>query len=166
MPKKGTEQWRRIHHLSWPRGDAVNDYILVLPVEYSRFDDALDLVRRLGPGALLCKIDVKSAFRCIPVRPEDRHLLGMIWQRMFFVDLCLPFGLSSSPGIWELFSSAAERILRRAGLQHVMLPASTCMASLPEDALPALPDAIDSMKASADETCLLSRTCSTLPSGS
>ena len=51
---------------------------------------------KLGKGASLAKLDVKSAFRICPVRHEDWHLLGFTFQNLFFVDLCLPFGLRSS----------------------------------------------------------------------
>ena len=32
---------------------------------------------RVGQGALLAKLDIKAAYRNIPVHPGDRHLLGM-----------------------------------------------------------------------------------------
>jgi hypothetical protein len=51
------------------------------------------------------KVDIKSAYRIIPVHPSDSHLLGMFWQSGFYVDLALPFGLRSAPGI---FNSLAD----------------------------------------------------------
>ena len=115
VPKRGSSKFRRIHHLSWPRGSSINDFITKLDCRYASFDHALSMVRRLGPGCFLVKVDIKSAFRCIPVRPEDWPLLGMSWQGHFFLDMCLPFGLRSSPGIWERFSTAFEWILRHCG---------------------------------------------------
>ena len=119
VPKRDSDKRRRIHHLSWPTGASVNDRISNITYHYSRFDDAMAMVRRLGRGCYLCKIDVKAAFRCVPVRPEDWHLLGMYWQGQYYVDLCLPFGLRSSPATWERFSRAIEWILKNDGPEVV-----------------------------------------------
>ena len=34
----------------------------------------------MGPGTLLAKIDIKSAYCTIRVPPVNRHLLGMSWK--------------------------------------------------------------------------------------
>ena len=57
----------------------------------------------LGHGSLLAKIDIKSAYRLIPVHPHDRKWLGMQWYQLLYIDGMLPFGLRSSP--LNLFSS-------------------------------------------------------------
>ncbi len=41
----------------------------------------------------MAKVDLKSAFRIVPVRQEDRELLGSQWNCAFYVDTYLPFGL-------------------------------------------------------------------------
>ncbi len=48
----------------------------------------------------MIKIDVKAAFRLVPVREQDTPLLGMERKGQFYRDRCLPFGLSSSR-LWE-----------------------------------------------------------------
>ena len=48
---------------------------------------------RAGRGALLAKIDIKSAYRIVGVHPEDHLLLGMLWDEELYVDTALPFGL-------------------------------------------------------------------------
>jgi hypothetical protein len=78
------------------------------------------MVRAIGTGAKLAKIDVKAAFRCVPVHPSDRWLLGMKWCNSFYADLALPFGLKSSPGIWERYATLTEWILRRAGVAFIV----------------------------------------------
>jgi hypothetical protein len=75
---KGDGGWRRIHHLSYPHGDSVNDWI---PESYSNMvyttvENVFNLVRRAGQGALLVKKDLKDAFQVIPVAREERWLLG------------------------------------------------------------------------------------------
>ncbi len=39
----------------------------------------------------MAKIDIKHAYRNIPVHPDDRHLLAMRWQDEILVDKVLPF---------------------------------------------------------------------------
>ena len=119
----------------------MNDSIADMPLDYTSFDDALALVRALGQGSLFAKIDVKSAFvriphspaplvlrsdsccpaqRCIAVHPSDRWLLGMRWNDAYFADLVLPFGMKSSPAIWERYATLAEWIIRKRGVKHVL----------------------------------------------
>lgn len=65
------------------------------------------MVAQHGPGALMAKFDIEAAYWNIAVHPEDRSLLGMKWQGLFFIDLTLPFGLCSAPFI---FSSATDMV--------------------------------------------------------
>jgi len=64
-------------------------------VRYSKFDDAVNIVRTMGTmgkGCFMAKIDVKHAFRICPVNPLDWGLLGFCWRNLFFFDTRLPFG--------------------------------------------------------------------------
>jgi hypothetical protein len=66
---------------------------------------------QLGKGTLLAKIDIKSAYRLIPVHPHDRKYLGMLWKGNLYIDAMLPFGLRSAPKIypqrWQMLSNGA-----------------------------------------------------------
>ena len=42
--------------------------------------DAVEVIVERGRGTLLAKVDIKSAYRIIPVHPEDHQLLGMLWE--------------------------------------------------------------------------------------
>ena len=77
VPKK-TGGWRLITHLSYPPNNSVNDYIdeCFTIVHYSHFDNAVNMVEKLGKGALIGKKDIKSAFRLLPCYPGDFDLLG------------------------------------------------------------------------------------------
>ena len=46
-------------------------------LKYASVDDAAEFIAKVGFGALLAKLDIKSAYRNIPVHPGDRHLLGI-----------------------------------------------------------------------------------------
>jgi len=54
------------------------------------------MVRSLGKGAKLLKLDIEHAFRIIRVNVQDFNLLGMYFNGYYYVDKALPFGLSYS----------------------------------------------------------------------
>ena len=111
-PKKdGTV--RVILDLSSPHGESVNDGIFKedYSVKYSLFDEAVDLVRSMGKGAFMVKLDVKHAFRICPVHPCDWHLLGYKWRDRFFYDIVLAFGGRSSPFIFNNFADILNWIV-------------------------------------------------------
>ena len=70
------------------------------------------MVCKLGKGCHMAKLDIKSAYRLIPIRPADWPLLGFSWNNAFYFHTTLPFGLKSSCHIWERYSTAAERIIK------------------------------------------------------
>jgi len=73
----------------------------------------------LGKGALLAKIDIKSAYRLIPIHPDDRCLLGFEWQGAHFIDGMLLFGLRSAPIIFTAVADAVEWIIRQWGINDI-----------------------------------------------
>lgn len=106
--RKKNGKLRIVHNLSWPIGASVNSKIEDLHCVLSSFDAAMDLLVAQGKGTMLSKIDIASAYKCIPVRPADFALLGLHWEGKFYFDKTLPFGLSSSCAIWERYATAAE----------------------------------------------------------
>lgn len=114
VPKKTQGEFRLIQHLSYPYGQSVNDGISVEDshVTYARIDDAIALIKRSGRNSFLAKTDIKSAFRIIPIRKEDYHLLGMFWQNQYFYDKCMPMGCASSCKTFERFSTSLEWIAK------------------------------------------------------
>ena len=106
--------WRMIMHLSAPPGRSINDFIPKddFTLSYSSVDDAVSLVKQLGPQSRMAKVNLKSAFRMCPVRKEDWHLLGMKWKDKYYVDKRLPFGLRSAPFIFNTFASTIKYILK------------------------------------------------------
>ncbi len=119
-PKRSTKI-RRIHHLSWPPGSSVNDGIPDTEASII-YDGFLTAVRDLvasGPGSLLVKLDLEQAFRQIPVRPADWHLLGFSWRDQLYHDVVLAFGLRSAPYIFNLFAEALHWIIQRHIPAHI-----------------------------------------------
>jgi len=76
-------------------------------------DSAIECIKQIGQGTLLAKIDIKSAFRLLPVHPADRHLLSMKWDQNIFIDTCLPFGLRSAPKLFNVLADLLSWILEQ-----------------------------------------------------
>ena len=114
IPKKEPNKFRTITDLSSPAGKSINDFIpsSESAVQFNHFDKAVEIVAKLGQGSLMAKLDIKSAFRLCPVRKSDWHLLGFSFQNLYFVDLCLPFGLRSSVNRFTQLADAVLWILQ------------------------------------------------------
>ncbi|KAJ1089006.1 hypothetical protein NDU88_002160 [Pleurodeles waltl] len=114
VPKKELGKYRMIHHLSYPKGASVNDYLEEgsCSVGYASFDEAVDLVRAAGIGALMAKADIESAFRLLPVHPGSFHILGMKWAGQYFYDKCMPMGCAVSCSLFETFACFLEWALK------------------------------------------------------
>ena len=99
IPKRNRpDKWRLIVDLSSPEGFSVNDELdwALCSITYSSVDDAVAIIRTLDPGALLAKLDLREAYRIVPVHPEDRPQLGVRWRNDVYIDSALPFGLRSA----------------------------------------------------------------------
>ena len=108
-----------IHDLSWPPRDSVNDHIdpdLYCCI-YASFDQAISLIKKQGVGALMAKLDLADGIKHILVCLEDWLLLCSSWdtslpdgsvRRQYYIDLFLPFGLHSSPAIFNQYADALE----------------------------------------------------------
>ena len=104
---------RVIHDLSHPfGGNSVNNYSVDVPLQLDGFDKAIEIVTRLGRGCYLSKLDVKAAYKLVPVRYEDWHLLGFQWEGQYYYERTLPFGLKSSCRQWEWYATAINHFIR------------------------------------------------------
>lgn len=110
VPKKQAGEFRMIHHLSYPEGGSVNDYIdpNLASVQYTSFDEAIAMMQKLGHNCKLFKMDLKNAFRNLPINPQDFHLLGFSFKEQFYFDKALVFGASISCSIFERFARFLE----------------------------------------------------------
>ena len=54
------------------------------------------MIARLGPLAELGKVDIKNAFRLLPIHPGDFELSGFKFRNEYYIDKCLPMGCSIS----------------------------------------------------------------------
>lgn len=113
VPKKEGGEFRLIHHLSFPLGESINDGISEVDktVQYETLDHAIKLINECGKNALLAKTDLESAFRLVPVHPQDYELLGMMFEGLYYYDRCLPMGCAISCQLFEKVSSALHWVM-------------------------------------------------------
>jgi len=111
IPKRNRpNKWRLIVELSSTEGSSVNDGVdpALCSTRYASMDDAVSIIQKLGWGTRLAKVDLKEAYRAVPVSPADRPLLGMHWRESVYIDTALPFGLRSAP---KIFSALADGLI-------------------------------------------------------
>ncbi|VDI69222.1 Hypothetical predicted protein [Mytilus galloprovincialis] len=111
VPKKPSG-WRLIHHLSYPFGKSVNSFIdpQNCSVQYTSFDKVLNTISEIGPKSLMGRMDVSSAFRLIPLHPDDSDLFGFKFDDNYFFQKALPMGLAAACNLFEKFATFVEWI--------------------------------------------------------
>ncbi|KAK6165929.1 hypothetical protein SNE40_022735 [Patella caerulea] len=119
---KNSGGWRLITHLSYPHGNSINDFIDEnnSSVKYTSFDSVVQMIASLGENALLGKMDIKSAFRLLPVHPGDFDLLGIYFNNYYFIDKCLPMGCAVSCSLFETFSRFLQWVVTSKSELHTI----------------------------------------------
>ncbi|KAF5361332.1 hypothetical protein D9757_013548 [Collybiopsis confluens] len=123
--RHNSSKLRLINHLSWPHGSSVNDGIpdSEASISYDMFEKAVADLVVSGSGSLLAKLDLKDAFRHIPLCADLWHLFRISWASKFYYSLVLTFGLKNAPYIFNLFAEALHWIVQRhipARLRHYL----------------------------------------------
>ncbi|XP_055332333.1 uncharacterized protein LOC129584242 [Paramacrobiotus metropolitanus] len=121
VQKADSEKFRPITDCSRPFSDSLNSYIFPGKFSLQSIDDALALSSYACHYAL---VDIKSAYRHVPVFPPHRQLQGFAWSfdeqpETYFIDNFLCFGLSIAPFIFFRLSSAVARFIRLKGYKIV-----------------------------------------------
>ena len=114
-PKSTPGEFRIILDLSFPKNDdSINSKIDedYRSVEYSNIGDAIRILHGLPIGAFSCKIDIKDAFRLIPICLEDQKKLLFKIGDDYFHERVLPQGCGSSCFLFERFSTALHHIFQ------------------------------------------------------
>lgn len=118
IPKNSTPgKYRLIHNLSSPRGKSVNDIIdpLMRTVSYCSVLDVASYLKDQQTGGpwYMAKVDLKDAYRCVPIAVQDRRYLGMQYRDKYYVDTCLPMGCSSSCFLFQSVSDSLSWIFQK-----------------------------------------------------
>ena len=121
IPKKHSEKWRLILDLSHPKSHSINDGISrqLCSLTYTKVDYIIPRILLSGRDTLLAKIDIENAFRNVPIHPDDRHLLGMMWDNQLYIDTTLPFGLRSAPKIFNAVADGLQWIALERGVTNL-----------------------------------------------
>ena len=116
-----SNKWWLIVDLSHPVGHSVSDEISkqLCSLKYITVDTAISHIITFGPGTLLAKINIKHAFRLLPVHPVDRHFLAMHWNNNIYIDTCLPFGLRSVPKLFNILVDLLSWIVEAKGVAPI-----------------------------------------------
>ena len=108
--------------LSSPVGHSVNEGIdtELISLAYASIDNAVDWILQLGPKTQLVKMDLKDAYRIVPVHPQDHHLLAISWENRVYIDRALPFGLRSALKLFTTVADALAWALHCQGIHFIL----------------------------------------------
>ena len=124
IPKPGSDDVRLIHDCSQPPGGALNDYATHEYFRYQTIDDATKLINQ---GDFLAKVDLKSAYRSVPIHPSNFQATGLQWQfagesnPTYLYDTKLPFGAQLSPEIFHRLTQSVRRMMARRGYSAMVV---------------------------------------------
>ena len=114
---KSNNSVRLIHDCSRPMSKSVNDYVSqVDKMSYKSVSDACSLI---NPGYYMCKVDLRSAYRYVPIHVSNYQFSGLKWtfkgsnQPQYLMDTRLMFGSKLGPSIFHRISQAICRIMSR-----------------------------------------------------
>ena len=105
---------RPITDCSRPLNVSVNNHCTSLVSKFS-FKSVADVTAILNQNDFMTVVDIKSAYRAVPIDPAHRKYQGFIWEwggkNRFFVDNRLCFGLSLGPMHFNLLSNFIHDVL-------------------------------------------------------
>lgn len=88
--------------------------------KFQTLDDAIKLPR---PNYFMAKIDLRHAYRSVPIHKSNYSATGLQWQfsgqpdPTYFYDTQLPFGAKSSPEIFHRLTQSVWRMMARRGFE-------------------------------------------------
>ena len=124
--KQGSDNRRTIVDLSWPHGCSINDGVYrnryldsYYYLSYPSIDNIVDRLKKLGPGALLYKVDISRAFHHLKIDPGDLDLLGLKHES-YYLDGSLCFGFRHGSFFFQKCSDAIRYIMKTFGYPHLL----------------------------------------------
>ena len=95
---------RPITDCSMPRDISVNNYCsdIIEDFQYKSVDNVLSMLQE---GDYMAVVDLKSAYRAVPIFPDRRRFLGLKWEKdgkvVYIEDSRLCFGLCLGPSYFD-----------------------------------------------------------------
>lgn len=114
---------RLIHDCSQPEGRSVNSYALPDKHQFASVDKAVAMTNYKN---YMCKVDLKQAYRHVPISKFSQNLTGLKWKFAgdehftYLRDRRLVFGGSLSVGIFHRITQSVCRILKRHGINAIL----------------------------------------------
>ena len=106
VPKPGGKI-RPLTDCSRPVRESINNFCGELYGEFS-YRSVDDIIQMLEPGEFMSVIDIKAAYRAVPIFPLHRKYLGFRWEldgkESTFVDNRMAFGLRLGPLYFDKIS--------------------------------------------------------------
>ena len=105
---------RPITDCSMPRDISVNNFCadIIQDFQYKNVDHVLAMLQE---GDYMAVVDIKSAYRAVPIYPDHRKYLGLKWEingeTVFIEDSRLCFGLCLGPSYFDKISGFVYNIL-------------------------------------------------------
>ena len=120
---------RLSHDGSLPEGFAMNEYTDHHSVRYQTLQDACRLAE---PGYYCAKLDLQSAYRSVPIHPDDYKATGLAWRfegedtDTYLFDARLPFGSACGPSHFGIQHDVL--IKTRLPFRRFVLHPSSCLS--------------------------------------
>jgi len=125
-PKKDSQDRRVIVDLSFPHGTSVNDGIPrehylgdCYKLQYPGVDNLVSLVIAHGQGSHMYKVDLERAYRHFRCDVSSYPLLGIEWNKEYYIDISIPFGLRTGALICQKVTNAFVYIMSKYGIDLV-----------------------------------------------
>ena len=118
IPKPDSSDIRLIHECSRLDLTSLNSYA---NCEHYSYDTTGKATANIKQGAFMAKIDLKSAYRHIPIHPSNYKVTGLKWQLhddntfTYLYDTKLLFGAKRSPEIFYRLTQSNTRMMSRRG---------------------------------------------------
>lgn len=122
---KSNGKWRLIFNLSDPVNFSVNDAIpeAKKTVQYCSVNEVATFIarrfRHLQP--YLSKIDLKDAYRMVPIKKDQWKYLGMNIRGQYLIDRCLPMGAASSCQIFQRISDSIKWMVTNSSPSKIII---------------------------------------------
>ena len=120
---KESNEIRIIHDCSQPDGSSLNSYATPDKHSFVSVDSAVQMT---GKNFYMAKVDLKSAYRQVPISKFSTQFTGLKWkfkgdsQYTFLIDTALPFGASLSVGIFHRITQSVCRSLKKLGVNAII----------------------------------------------
>ena len=119
LKKNKPGKYRLIVNISAPEGASMNNGISSVAFSF-HYVTVREVARMIPQGAFLAKIDLKAAYRKVPVHPEDQYLLGISRKDQIFCGKVFPFGVRSAPIIFNAVADALAWAMLCVGIYPLL----------------------------------------------